>query len=180
MQFNHDNMTGVLLAADMVNLGASADWCAGPVQALLRSHGIRRPDVTQAQCAALRGWAWRLREVFTAPDAGARCGAINELLGEGAARVFLTTHDGLRPHLHFTPDDNDVVARVMAVTAGGLALFTVESGGQRLATCARPGCGTVFVDTSRNGRRAYCCARCGNHDAVRRHRSGRRAAASPA
>ncbi|WP_199838310.1 MULTISPECIES: CGNR zinc finger domain-containing protein [Streptomyces] len=30
--------------------------------------------------------------------------------------------------------------------------------------------GQPFVDTSRNGRRAYCSARCANTDAVRRHR----------
>ncbi|WP_277209242.1 CGNR zinc finger domain-containing protein [Isoptericola croceus] len=28
----------------------------------------------------------------------------------------------------------------------------------------------MFVDTSRTGRRAYCTARCGNFDAVARHR----------
>ena len=28
----------------------------------------------------------------------------------------------------------------------------------------------VFADVSRNGRQRYCSARCGNNDAVRRHR----------
>ncbi|MDD7833841.1 CGNR zinc finger domain-containing protein [Paenarthrobacter sp. AB444] len=34
----------------------------------------------------------------------------------------------------------------------------------------RQSCEVAFVDTSRNGRRSYCSARCGNYDAVRRHR----------
>lgn len=36
-----------------------------------------------------------------------------------------------------------------------------------------PGCRSVFVDTSRNGRRRYCSARCGNYDAVARHRASK-------
>ncbi|WP_327493897.1 CGNR zinc finger domain-containing protein [Dietzia psychralcaliphila] len=68
-----------------------------------------------------------------------------------------------------------MVERVRAITAGGLAIFAVESEGGRLGACLRSGCPEVFVDTSRNGGRRYCTARCGNHDAVQRHRSpGRR------
>ncbi|AXT86973.1 hypothetical protein C6I20_15860 [Aeromicrobium sp. A1-2] len=52
----------------------------------------------------------------------------------------------------------------------GLELFSVEAEGQRLGVCGAPGCTTAFIDTSRNGRRAYCTARCGNAVAVRRHR----------
>ncbi|HZE01888.1 MAG TPA: CGNR zinc finger domain-containing protein [Pseudonocardiaceae bacterium] len=39
----------------------------------------------------------------------------------------------------------------------------------RLGRCARVGCTTAFVDTSRNGRRQYCTLRCPH----------RRSAASP-
>lgn len=95
---------------------------------------------------------------------------INELLEAGTSRAYLTTHDKLKPHLHFASDDDDVLARVKAVTAGGLAIFTVEAGGGRLGACGRQGCPKVFIDTSRNGRRAYCSAKCGNYVAVRRHR----------
>ena len=82
-------------------------------------------------------------------------------------------HDGLSPHLHFASDDDPLVSRVKAVTASGLAIFAVGASGQRLGVCARAGCSTVFYDTSRNGTRTYCTARCGNHEAVRRHRGGR-------
>lgn len=84
--------------------------------------------------------------------------------------MYLTTHDDLRPHLHFALDAQDLQSRVKAVTAGGLARFAMEAGGKRLGVCALDPCRTAFVDTSRNGRRASCSARCATTDAVRRHR----------
>ncbi|AVP68967.1 CGNR zinc finger domain-containing protein [Rhodococcus hoagii] len=171
MQFNHDNMTGALLAADLVNLQREDRWTIPGVEAVLDNHTIRWPDVDERTSTALRRWAFRLREVFVAQNEELRCQAVNALLVDGVGSVYLTTHGGRRPHLHFTPDGDDLVGRVMAVTAGGLAFFTVEAAGGRLGECDRAGCNRVFVDTSRNGRRAYCSARCGNTDAVRRHRS---------
>lgn len=170
MQFNHDNMTGPLLAAKLVNLAAGGRWTAESAQAVLGEHQIRRAALTGVATEMLQAWAVSLRSAFDAADSESRCAAINGLLYEGTARAYLTTHDELRPHLHFAPEEDDVVARVKAVTAGGLAIFTVESEGGRLGVCARASCGVAFVDTSRNGRRAYCSARCGNNDAVRRHR----------
>lgn len=102
-----------------------------------------------------------------------RCVVINRLLDEAASRIHLTTHDGLDPHLHLVADERDVVARVKAVTAGGLAFLTAWTGGTRIGICGRDGCHFVFVDTSRNGRRRYCSARCGNYDAVARHRASK-------
>ncbi len=169
MQFNHDNMTGPLLAVDLVNL-AGTWWTVDAAQKILREHQIRRAALTVSSSGQLRDWAVRLRSAFEDVDIDARCRAINGLLEAGTARAYLTTHDQLRPHLHFASDDDDVVARVKAVTAGGLAIFAVESDGGRLGVCARIGCGTAFVDTSRNGLRSYCSARCGNNDAVQRHR----------
>lgn len=171
MQFNHDNMTGPLLAADLVNLGSGDRWTAAEAQATLDRHEIRRSALNHSASEQLRQWSSRLRSAFEPADIGSRCAAINELLDAGTSRVYLTIHDQLRPHLHFSAsDDDEVVARVQAVTAGGLAIFVVESEGERLGICVRPGCGTAFVDTSRNGRRSYCSARCGNNDAVQRHR----------
>lgn len=118
-------------------------------------------------------WSRRLRPVFEAVSQDERCEMVNALLADGAGRVYLTTHDGLRPHLHFAPDGKDVQSRVRAVTAGGLAIFAMEAEGRRLGVCALDSCRTAFADTSRNGRRAYCSARCANTDAVRRHRMKR-------
>ncbi|GAA5119647.1 CGNR zinc finger domain-containing protein [Pseudonocardia adelaidensis] len=61
--------------------------------------------------------------------------------------------------------------RIKAYTAGGLAHPLCEDPG-RIGRCDR--CGTVFVDTSRNGRRRFCSARCANSTHVADHRKRRR------
>ncbi|MER8237308.1 CGNR zinc finger domain-containing protein [Streptomyces sp. NPDC094049] len=173
MQFDHDNMVGVRLAAALVNLDSGAEggaWQAGTLEETLRDHGIRRPHVSGPAAERIRAWTRRMRPVFEAASQSDRCRSVNALLAEGAGSAYLTTHDGLRPHLHFAPEGQDLPSRVKAVTAGGLAIFTMEAEGGRLGVCALDSCGTVFADTSRNGRRAYCRARCANTDAVRRHR----------
>lgn len=171
MQFNHDNMTGVALAADLANIATAGTPTCDDVQQLLVAHQIRRSDVTTTSRAEILAWGLRLHAVFAQADTVRRCEELNELLTCSATRLYLTSHDGLRPHLHFMRDDDDLVRRLMAVTAGGLALFLVDSEGLRLGQCSRETCSKVFVDTSRNGRRAYCSPRCGNHDAVERHRN---------
>ncbi|MGY4541312.1 putative RNA-binding Zn ribbon-like protein [Arthrobacter sp. UYNi723] len=102
--------------------------------------------------------------------ASERCRSINSLLDRSSGRISLTTHDDSRPHLHLFPEGDDILSRVKAVTAGGLALFIAWSGGQRIGTCARAACLRAFIDNSKAGRQRYCSARCGNTDAVARHR----------
>ncbi|MFF8430731.1 CGNR zinc finger domain-containing protein [Streptomyces sp. NPDC016566] len=163
-------MVGVRLAVVLVNLESDGSWLPETLEEALRDHQIRRPHVTGSASEQIRAWAKRMRPVFEASSRAERCRTVNALLADGAGSVYLTTHDDLRPHLHFAPDGRDVQSRVKAVTAGGLAIFTMEAEGERLGVCALSSCRTAFADTSRNGRRAYCCARCANTDAVRRHR----------
>jgi predicted RNA-binding Zn ribbon-like protein len=172
VQFNHDNMTGPVLAADLATL-AGRNWTRAGVENLLAMHAIRRRELSDVSCERLLSWAIELRDVFTARSTAGRIDVINRLLKAGTSNAYLTMHDELRPHLHFAAEHDDLVARVQAVTAGGLAIFAVEAEGSRLGACRRAGCPAVFVDTSRNGRRAYCSTTCGNYDAVRRHRGAR-------
>ncbi len=167
MQFNHDNMIGVELAVALVNGGS---WTREHLREVLLDHRVRVDEVAPDDVDDLQAWAQRLRRAFEAPSPEVRCDVINVLLADGAGPAYLTMHDGLRPHLHFASDNDQLVSRVKALTASGLAIFTVGASGARLGVCARTGCTTVFCDTSRNGTRAYCTARCGNHEAVRRHR----------
>ena len=81
------------------------------------------------------------------------------------------------PQLHYRALDDDVVARVRAITISGLAYLVCFAGGHRLGRCARATCRRAYVDTSRNGRRQYCCVRCAHTSAVSRHR--RRRSAGP-
>lgn len=171
MQFNHDNMTGPRLAAALSNLVSSERWSTAALREVLVDHEIRRPSIDEEIAGALQAWSLLLRAAFQAGSVDARCDRVNELLAAGAGAAYVSMHDGLRPHLHFAADEDTIVARVRSVTAGGLAVFIVEAEGDRLGSCARAGCQMVFVDTSRNGKRRYCSARCGNADAVKRHRA---------
>jgi predicted RNA-binding Zn ribbon-like protein len=168
VQFDHHNVTGVHLAVALVNL--EEPWDRAELVQVLLEHWVERVDLDARVCAELRQLVGRLRPVFEAVTAEARCEAVNTLLTGHGGTAFLITHDGLPPHLHFASSDDDLVSRVRAFTAGSLAIFTVEAEGLRLGSCARTGCKTVFADTSRNGRRAYCSSRCANGDAVQRHR----------
>lgn len=190
MGFDHDHQVGPRLAAALVNSTASAtprrDGTRAPdavvhesahqvltLEDLLEAHGIRRPALTATATREIAGWAERLRAVFGASGVEARCVAVNTLLAEVSGALYLSTHDGTPPHVHLVPDEQEITARVRSVTAGGLAFFLAWSGGTRMGTCGRPRCDRVFVDASRGGRQRYCSARCGNTDAVARHRAHR-------
>jgi len=170
MQFNHDNMSGVRVAEELVNMLGGGGWDEGALADLLAAHLFHNPQVGAPEEALLRDWTTRLRAVFESDSEKDRCATVNALLEQGVKRVFLTVHDGLGPHLHFAETSDSLVERVRALTAGGLAIFITEAAGGRLGTCARDGCPKAFADTSRGGRRAYCSARCGNAEAVMRYR----------
>lgn len=165
MSFDHDHQVGPLLAAALVN--ADGD---DSLEGLLVEHGVRRPGLSAADARVIGEWATRLRLVFEAPTPQARCDAVNSLLAEIAGALYLTMHDATPPHLHLVPDDDAVTDRVRSVTAGGLAFFIASAHGRRFGVCARERCDRAFVDVSRGGRQRYCSARCGNTDAVARHR----------
>jgi predicted RNA-binding Zn ribbon-like protein len=173
VQFDHHNMTGVRLAVGLVNL--AEPWDEAVLGELLQEHWVTRVELSAPVGEDLRALAAPLRRGVEVDGAEDRCAVLNGLLA-GRASPFLTLHDGLPPHLHFAAVEDDLVERVTAFTAGSLAVFTVEAAGRRLGCCARPGCRVVFADTSLNGRRTYCSARCGNSDAVGRHRQRQRAA----
>jgi len=157
---------GPRLAAALVNAESLSEFGG-----LLVEHQIRRPWLSSVDREALDAWVSRLRPVFLAEGVDERCAAVNALLSDVAGALFLTTHDETPPHLHLVADERDVVARVQSVTATGLAFFLAWSGGGRLGTCARSRCGRAYVDASKAGRQRYCSARCGNTDAVARHRA---------
>lgn len=165
MGYSHENQVGAQLAAALVNASEGQN-----LEALLREFSIREPTLDAQAQQGLQTWAGELRPTFAAQTVDERCTAINALLDSAAGTISLTTHDGSRPHLHLFPEGDDVLSRVKAVTAGGLALFIAWSGGERIGSCVRESCFKAFVDNSKAGRQRYCSARCGNTDAVARHR----------
>ncbi|GAA2075030.1 CGNR zinc finger domain-containing protein [Streptomyces albiaxialis] len=169
MQFNHYGGEAAKLAADLVN--APVPFAPGDLEPLLAAHGIVERTLTDVQAAELEEWRRDLAAAFGPQELETRVAAVNALLAAASSRPYLTTHDGHAPHLHYSAPDADAAAHIRAVTAAGLATLVCSAGAHRLGRCALPGCALAFVDTSRNGRRAYCSVRCANNDAVARHRA---------
>ncbi|RNL85337.1 CGNR zinc finger domain-containing protein [Halostreptopolyspora alba] len=170
MQFNTYGGNGSLLAAALVN---TTDRSPAALTGVLREHSIKHPEVAPERAAELADWCARLSPVFGEADTMRQVELVNGLLEDGATRVRVAVHDGYPPHLHYLTEEGDLVARVRATTSGGLAVAVCGAGGHRLGRCAREGCGTVFVDTSRNGRRRFCGVACANRVNVALHRARR-------
>jgi predicted RNA-binding Zn ribbon-like protein len=144
------------------------------LEPVLAAHGRTHTRLTDEQAAVIRAWRRRLAPCFGPLPVAERCRAVNELLADAASQPYITAHDGNAPHLHYAAPGADPAANVRATTAAALAYVICFGSADRLGRCAREACSMAFVDTSRNGRRAYCSVRCANNDAVARHRRRRR------
>jgi predicted RNA-binding Zn ribbon-like protein len=168
VQFNHYGGTGAFLAADLLN---GADFSPAALERVLTAHEMTSRRLNGAQARALAAWVEKARPVFGDPHTGRQIALINDLLTEATTSVRVSVHDGREPHLHYITDTDDPVARIRAAIAGGLAVAVCGAGGGRLGRCARQGCPTVYVDTSRNGRRRFCSLPCANRTNVAAHRA---------
>lgn len=169
MHFNPYGGTAAQLAAALVN--AAPDSTADDLVAVLREQRYKPVGALgEAEARRLSAWARRLEPVFAGTVD--RVAHLNALLAETAARPYISVHDDRPPHLHFAPETASTLVRVRAFTAAGLAHVVCEEP-DRLGRCGREGCGVVYVDTSRNGRRRYCTTRCANRLQVARHRERR-------
>jgi predicted RNA-binding Zn ribbon-like protein len=175
MQFNTYTVAGAHIAAWLVNHPCAQERA---LAAVLASHDVHQPEPTACEARALRPWAARLREVFEAGTVAVKAELADALLVAADCRPRLVAHGaGLPFHFHYAPVQAGLAARVGALTAAGVAHVIDCGGGSRLRTCSRAGCGIVFFDTSRNGRRHFCGVRCANQVNVANHRSRQRQAA---
>ncbi|MFI6502701.1 CGNR zinc finger domain-containing protein [Nonomuraea typhae] len=170
MHFNTYGGNGAALSADLVN---TRDHAPRTLERILAANSMLRPELTPAQAEDLRMWAERLDPVFGERDQDVQIELVNALLKISAATPYISAHDGRKPHLHFFSADADIVNRAKDTTAGGLAMAISFSDGRRLGRCDRDGCSTVYVDTSRNGRRRFCTLACANRVNVANHRARR-------
>ena len=176
MQFNTYTAAGAHIAAWLVNHPSPE---APALAAVLDSYDVHKPAATVVQMRALRPWTGRLRGVFEAGAVADKAERADALLVAADCRPRLVSHGaGLPFHLHYAPIRTGLTARVKALTAAGLAHVIDNGGGARLRACSRPGCGTAFIDTSRNGRRHFCSVRCANQVNVANHRLRQRRALS--
>lgn len=168
MHFNHYGGEAARLAADLVN--AADERCTPDgLEPILAAHGVVERSLSSTQAGLLKRWRTDLERCFGDQELHERCERINALLERSASTPYISLHDG-NPHLHYSSHGADAAAHIQAVTAAGLAYIACFGGPNRLGRCARTACSTVFVDTSRNGRRTYCSVRCANNAAVARHR----------
>jgi predicted RNA-binding Zn ribbon-like protein len=172
MQFNTYTVAGAHIAVWLVNHPAPS---APDLAAVLQSYDVHQPVTNAAQIRALRPWVQRLRDLFEAATVAEKAERADALLIAADCRPRLVHHWPGQPyHFHYAPVASGLAARVRALTAAGLAHVIDEGGGPRLRTCTRSGCGTAFIDTSRNGRRHFCSVRCANQVNVARHRQRQR------
>ncbi|MEV0294694.1 CGNR zinc finger domain-containing protein [Nocardia sp. NPDC050710] len=166
MHFNPYGGAAAELAARLVNAPPDGDLLE-----VIADSGYKPLGPLDAhQRTELRRWIARLGAAFDNPTVE----LLNELLAETTGQPYISTHDGREPHLHYARADAPIDERVKAYTAAGLAALFCEDP-SRIGRCARAGCGLVFVDTSRNGRRRFCSTRCSNRVHVAEHRIRRSA-----
>lgn len=174
MQFNTYTYADAHVAAWLVNNPSPS---APALTETLHAHDVHEPAATTTQVQALAPWTQRLREIFEAGTVAGKAQRTDTLLAAADCRPRLVSHGpGLPYHLHYAPIRTGLAARVKALTAAGLAHAIDDGAGPRLRACSRAGCGTVFIDTSRNGRRHFCSIRCANQVNVANHRQRRRQA----
>jgi predicted RNA-binding Zn ribbon-like protein len=174
VQFNTYTYDGAHIAAWLVNHPSPE---APDLAQTLHDYDVHEPAATTAQVRALGPWIQRLREIFEASAVPEKAHRANDLLVASGCRPRLISHaPGLPFHFHYAPVRAGLVPRVKALTAAGLAHVIDDGAGSRLRACSRAGCGTVFIDTSRNGRRHFCSVRCANQVNVANHRRRRREA----
>jgi predicted RNA-binding Zn ribbon-like protein len=166
VHFNPYGGAAAQVAAGLANLG---EQTAERQLETVRAHGMTVTPLTAPQSRELKTWSARLAAVFAEPGHDRRVELVNDLLAESACRPYISRHDGKPAHLHYSGKNDDTMRRICAYTAGGLAHLLCEDG-DRMGRCAREGCGTAFVDTSRNGRRRFCSTRCATRVHVAHHR----------
>lgn len=130
---------------------------------------------TDAELRSVRALRPRLREVWLVDEEGA-VEIVNGLLREFKALPQLAKHDGWDYHVHATPADAPLAAR-MAVEAAMAFVDVIRSKElSRLRICDYPGCDNVVVDLSKNRSKRFCEAGCGNKAAVAAYRARKAAA----
>jgi predicted RNA-binding Zn ribbon-like protein len=175
MQLDHDSALALEELTLIVN-DEDHDVLADPnaLDGFLDARGIsgsRAGD--DKELAAMRRLRKRLRSVFALAadnDKDAVIDAVNALIADARATPRLVEHDGIAPHLHYTPPDAPLDQRLAAEVGIALAIVVRDHGLDRLRICAAPDCENVLVDLSKNRSRRFCSTQCANRQHVAAYR----------
>ena len=165
------------MAADLVN---TRGWIGGQerlngvedVRAFLETHG-QPQRVGKADVPMLLTLRDRLREVFLAGEDELARRRVNALLAAFPTRTQLAA-DG--SGVAFESTGTDVVSRIGAQAALGLAFFIADHGTSRLGICDASDCADAYVDASKNSNKRYCSGTCARLESVRAFRERKRKA----
>jgi predicted RNA-binding Zn ribbon-like protein len=133
---------------------------------------LRRVSAEDARMiASVVAEARRVIEDIDAGDLARASKRTNVLLRRTGARPQLDTRGPGVWNLHFHgPDDTFGVGWSAGIAAGlAMALGTSDAG--RLGVCEAERCDRVHLDTSRNGGRRFCSARCQSRTKAAAHRA---------
>lgn len=172
MLFANDTEEGLRSAAALVNTeeGEHLPDVGALVQFARDWNWSGNLEVDDAELHAVRNLRPRLRELWSG-DEDFVVESVNALLREFNALPQLVRHDSWDYHIHATPREAPLSAR-MAVEAAMAFVDLVRSKELgRLRTCASPDCGNVLVDLSKNRSRRFCESGCGNRAAVAAYRA---------
>jgi predicted RNA-binding Zn ribbon-like protein len=172
--FAHDTEVALNAAAALVNTADGDDEHLPDVASLddfVREWGWTGPRKrTVAELESVRALRPRLREIWEADEEGA-VAIVNGLLREFKALPQLAKHDEWDYHVHATPLDAPLAARMAVEAAMAFVdvIRTKELG--RLRICDYPSCDSVVVDLSKNRSKRFCDDGCGNKAAVAAYRA---------
>ncbi len=102
---------------------------------------------------------------------------VNEELTELAIAPAVVDHDGVGPHLHWTPATATFDAQVIADLMMALAHELCDNGTIRFGRCGAEACDDLFYDGTRNRSRRFCDnPRCASRTHTADHRARQRQA----
>jgi predicted RNA-binding Zn ribbon-like protein len=129
----------------------------------------RRSTAELAEVQALRP---RLEALWYA-DEEELVRLVNELLRDFRALPQLIKHDEWDYHIHATPAEAPLAARMGVEAAMAMVDVIRMKELHRLRVCAAGDCNDVLVDLSKNRSRQYCTVRCSNRVNVAAFRARR-------
>ncbi len=108
-------------------------------------------------------------------DADQAISRVNEQLTELPITPSVLAHDGVGPHLHWTPTTARFDDQVMSDICMALAFELCDDGTGRFGRCAATNCDDLFYDATRNHSRRFCDdPRCASRTHAADHRARKR------
>ncbi len=171
---------------DIVNriAGTNAEPLArGELRSVLTEKGFSRAqDASEASFKRLNR---RLRDLapllhaLPSIEGGEAARRVNEQLTELTIAPSIVDHDGVGPHIHWTPPTARFDDQVMADALMALIQELCDDGTSRFGQCGAENCNDVFYDGTRNRSKRFCAdPKCSSRTHTAEHRARKRTSRS--